>query len=187
MTSTRYRRPLLGLIEHLPDCVPVLFDRCITHSHADRTEKEFHVNTRSASHESATADDVLLFVLSGHLRFSLHQLDGHYTHRWQRGPIAHASTERRFINEDNGRVSLCMSSPVDDGQIRSHESFEPSTMRDLASREVALVRLSNLHAESVLLPSLSCGLLLLHCHFSLVQPSRSYRLEQFLARFVSQC
>jgi len=40
----KYRRPLLGLIEHLPDCVPVLFDRCITHSHGDRKHKDFHVN-----------------------------------------------------------------------------------------------------------------------------------------------
>ncbi len=40
----KYRRPLLGLIEHLPDCVPVLCDRCITHGHDDRKHKDFHVN-----------------------------------------------------------------------------------------------------------------------------------------------
>jgi hypothetical protein len=44
LTSIKYRRALLGLIEHLPECVPVLFDRCITHSHYDRKHKDFHVN-----------------------------------------------------------------------------------------------------------------------------------------------
>jgi hypothetical protein len=44
LTSIKYRRALLGLIEHLPECVPVLFDRCITHSHDDRKHKDFHVN-----------------------------------------------------------------------------------------------------------------------------------------------
>ncbi len=44
LTSVRYRKPLLGLIEHLPDCVPVLFDRCITHGHGNRKQKDFHVN-----------------------------------------------------------------------------------------------------------------------------------------------
>jgi len=45
LTSQKYRRPLLGLIEHLPDCVPVLFDRCITHSHDDRKHRDFHVSS----------------------------------------------------------------------------------------------------------------------------------------------
>jgi hypothetical protein len=27
----------------MPDCVPVLFDRCITRSHTDRKHKDFHV------------------------------------------------------------------------------------------------------------------------------------------------
>ncbi|CAF0765651.1 unnamed protein product [Adineta steineri] len=43
LKSTKYQTPLLGLIEHLPECVPVLFDRCITHSHDDRKHKEFHL------------------------------------------------------------------------------------------------------------------------------------------------
>ena len=43
LSSVKYRTPLLGLIEHLPDCVPVLFDRCITLSHTDRKHPDFHV------------------------------------------------------------------------------------------------------------------------------------------------
>jgi hypothetical protein len=43
LKSQKYQTPLLGLIEHLPECVPVLFDRCITHSHDDRKHKDFHV------------------------------------------------------------------------------------------------------------------------------------------------
>ncbi len=43
LKSTKYQTPLLGLIEHLPECVPLLFDRCITRSHNDRKHKEFHV------------------------------------------------------------------------------------------------------------------------------------------------
>jgi hypothetical protein len=43
LKSKKYQTPLLGLIEHLPECVPFLFDRCITHSHNDRKHKEFHV------------------------------------------------------------------------------------------------------------------------------------------------
>ena len=43
--SNKYKisKTLLGLIEHLPDCVPVLFDRCITQSQGDRKHKDFHV------------------------------------------------------------------------------------------------------------------------------------------------
>lgn len=44
LESKKYQTPLLGLIEHLPECVPVLFDRCITHSHSDRKHKDFHVS-----------------------------------------------------------------------------------------------------------------------------------------------
>lgn len=44
LKSEKYQTPLLGLIEHLPECVPILFDRCITHSHDDRKHKDFHVN-----------------------------------------------------------------------------------------------------------------------------------------------
>jgi hypothetical protein len=43
LKSLKYQTPLLGLIEHLPECVPILFDRCITHSHDDRKNKDFHV------------------------------------------------------------------------------------------------------------------------------------------------
>jgi len=43
LKSQKYQTPLLGLIEHLPECVPILFDRCITHSHDDRKHKDFHV------------------------------------------------------------------------------------------------------------------------------------------------
>jgi hypothetical protein len=43
LKSIKYQTPLLGLIEHLPECVPILFDRCITHSHDDRKNKDFHV------------------------------------------------------------------------------------------------------------------------------------------------
>lgn len=45
LTSQKYRRPLLGLIEHLPDCVPVLFDRCITRSYGDQKHRDFHVSS----------------------------------------------------------------------------------------------------------------------------------------------
>ena len=47
LASVKYRRPLLGLIEHLPDCVPILFDRCISQSHPDRKHKDFHVSQKS--------------------------------------------------------------------------------------------------------------------------------------------
>ncbi|CAF1323136.1 unnamed protein product [Adineta steineri] len=43
LTSIKYLTPLLGLIEHLPDCVPSLFNRCIIRSHADRKHKDFHL------------------------------------------------------------------------------------------------------------------------------------------------
>lgn len=43
LKSVKYQTPLLGLIEHLPECVPILFDRCITHSHDDRKHADFHV------------------------------------------------------------------------------------------------------------------------------------------------
>jgi hypothetical protein len=43
LKSKKYQTPLLGLIEHLPECVPILFDRCITESHNDRKNKDFHV------------------------------------------------------------------------------------------------------------------------------------------------
>jgi hypothetical protein len=45
LKSVKYQTPLLALIEHLPECVPVLFDRCITHSHDDRKHKDFHVKS----------------------------------------------------------------------------------------------------------------------------------------------
>ncbi|CAF1093211.1 unnamed protein product [Rotaria sordida] len=43
LKSLKYQTPLLGLIEHLPECVPVLFDRCITHSHNDKKHEDFHL------------------------------------------------------------------------------------------------------------------------------------------------
>jgi len=43
LTSIKYRTPLLGLIEHLPGCAPVLFDRCIAHSDDDKKHEGFHV------------------------------------------------------------------------------------------------------------------------------------------------
>ncbi len=43
LTSIKYRTPLLGLIEHLPECAPVLFDRCITHSDDDEKHEGSHV------------------------------------------------------------------------------------------------------------------------------------------------
>ncbi|CAF0983219.1 unnamed protein product [Adineta ricciae] len=43
LESRKYQKPLLGLIEHLPECAPILFDRCITESHDDRKHKEFHL------------------------------------------------------------------------------------------------------------------------------------------------
>ncbi|CAF3710341.1 unnamed protein product [Rotaria sp. Silwood1] len=43
LKSLKYQTPLLGLIEHLPECVPVLFDRCITYSHNDKKHKDFHL------------------------------------------------------------------------------------------------------------------------------------------------
>ncbi|CAF4381737.1 unnamed protein product [Rotaria socialis] len=43
LKSTKYQTPLLGLIEHLPECVPVLFDRCISPSHSDKKHKDFHL------------------------------------------------------------------------------------------------------------------------------------------------
>lgn len=43
LKSVKYQTPLLGLIEHLPECVPILFDRCISHSHDDRKHADFHV------------------------------------------------------------------------------------------------------------------------------------------------
>ncbi|CAF1483084.1 unnamed protein product [Adineta steineri] len=42
LTSIKYLTPLLGLIEHLPGCVPVLCDRCIAYSEHDKKNKDFH-------------------------------------------------------------------------------------------------------------------------------------------------
>ncbi|CAF1429668.1 unnamed protein product [Adineta ricciae] len=43
LTSVKYRTPLLGLIEHLPECVPVIFDRCITRACDNQKDKDFHL------------------------------------------------------------------------------------------------------------------------------------------------
>ena len=112
MESRKYQKPLLGLIEHLPECVPILFDRCITESHDDRKHKEFHVS----DHFGCCALLIFLSMLA-YLRFSLYQLDGQEKHRRERISISNVAIECKCIHLTEKSVSFI---PIDDGQIWSY-------------------------------------------------------------------
>jgi len=86
LSSVKYRRPLLGLIEHMPDCVPILFDRCITHSHSDHKHKDFHVK-----YLVVVDRNILLFVVD--IRFSSHKLDGCGRSRWKRISLSNVASQ----------------------------------------------------------------------------------------------
>lgn len=58
---------------------------------------------------------------------------------------------------------------LDDGQVRSDQSSQSSSVRNASSTEVAVIWFSYLHAQSVLLSALSLDLLLLRDHLSFLQ------------------
>ena len=61
---------------------------------------------------------------------------------------------------------------TDDGEVRSNQPPQSSAVRDSAATEVAHVRLSDLHAELVLLSVLSGVVVVLRDHVSCVQSPR---------------